>query len=186
MINPIRSNFAINIKQNSQSSRNTSPQIQPQLKSDSISFSGKPLKPEAISLLSEHAADWWATKLQVPNFDIGGPESENTLAEIGASLTHETPLTEKITQFKTALKESIAKIIGDGGERFKTFGMKLGVDYEPDSILSEALLKAGITDDITALPWKTSMLINTTNIKVTDGLNTSQKVIYELPEELKP
>lgn len=182
MINSIRSNFAINIKQNPQNSRNTAPQIQPQLRRDSVSFGDKQLKPEAISLLSKHAAEWWATKLQAPEFNIRGSEPENILAEIGSSLTHETPLAEKVIQFRAALEESIAKMISNGEERLKTFALKLGVEYEPDPILNEALLKAGITDDITALPWKTKMYIHPQQVQVNDGHGV--ETIYELPKEL--
>jgi hypothetical protein len=159
MINSIGSNFAINIKQNSQSSRNTPPKIQPQLRSDSVSFGSKEFKPEAISLLSEHAAEWWAKKLN----DGAHPP-------------------EKITIFKETLKESIANVINNLEERVRRLGLYLGVEKQPGPLLSEALAKAGI--EKTALPQQTKMYIHPLQVQVNDS--SGVKSIYQLPEELKP
>lgn len=167
MITPIRINFAGNMKQNSQSSRNTTPQIQPQLRNDSVSFGGKEiLNPEAISLLSEHAAEWWAKKLQAPKLNNGAQPPE------------------KIAKFQETLQSSIAKVLNDLKERVRLFGLAIGGNDHPDPLLSEALAKAGI-ENKTIFPQETTMLIHPLQVQVGNG-TIGYDQAYQLPKELWP
>lgn len=166
MITSIRSNFTANIKQNSQNTRNTPTQIQPQLRGDSVSFGrNEILSPKAISLLSEHAAEWWAIEAK--------------------RLTNGTQPAEKIERFKTALQESIAKVISELRERVRTFGLSISVDEEhTNPLLIEALAKAGI-ENKAIFPKETTMLIHPLQIQTGNGTSGYAQT-YQLPKELWP
>ena len=184
MINAIENNLVANVRQNSKNVNTPCLRLQPQLKNDTISFgSAAGLKKEAISLLSEHASEWWVKKMQAPVFDNGANDSASMMAQLLANLNHKAEPTEKVLKFKEALKGIITEELGD--ERGSRYGMSFGVDYDPDRILSEALSTAGIEDSMSTLPWKTGMSIRDGKIEAHSGYGAPREVVYELPEELK-
>lgn len=183
MINAIGNNSITNVKQNSGNANTPSLMLQPQLKNDTISFGSTKLKKEAISLLSEHASEWWVKKLQAPVFDNGATDQANIMAQLLATLNHKAEPAEKVLKFKETLKGIITKSLSS--DRNSLYGMSFGVDYHPDRILAEALSKAGIEDNMSCLPWKTNMSILDGKIEARSGYGAPREVVYELPEELK-
>ncbi len=183
MINAIGNNSIANVRQNSKNVNTPSLILQPQLKNDTISFGSAKLKKEAISLLSEHASEWWVKKMQAPVFDNGANDSANMMAQLLATLSHKAEPNEKVLKFKEALKGLITKELGS--ESGSLYGTSLGVDYHPDNILSKALSKAGIDDNMSTLPWKTHMSINDGKIEAHSGYGAPREAVYELPDDLK-
>ncbi len=146
-------------------------------KTSAISFGNNMHRKEEIEQLSESAAVWWAEKLQTPKFDNGGTDPGNQLAQLITASMHKEQPGDKASKFKEALKEAIA-------ERLEmTSYMSFGVDYHPDRILTDALSKATIKNDMSTLPWKTNMWIKDGKVEVRYGYGAPIEVVYDMAEK---
>ena len=104
------------------------------------------------------AVDWWKQTLSNPKFDnLGdGPRDQgNEMASLLATMSNQrNPMTEEVLEkFGAALADRIRQEASDNGQ-----GIHIGVDYDPDAILSDAALAVeGFPDGHTMFPWKTNM-----------------------------
>jgi hypothetical protein len=125
---------------------------------------------------AEAAAEWWAGKLRNPTFDNGDRTGGSDMASLMAHAANRPATDEKIERFRVALAASLSDEIAANPRR----AVRVGVDYNPDTTLRNALYAAGLdSDGMTTLPWKTRMRIEPSGeVTVGDGYGVPWKTIY--------
>lgn len=114
----------------------------------------------------ECAVKWWEDLLKQPMFDAlseqerqSDPGQHMAMAELLATMAAEGRTATQIARFGAALRAELKE----------SAVYSIGVDYHPDRILWNALQAAGIDDDLTALPWKTTMWFRDGGVQVLLG-----------------
>jgi len=137
--------------------------------------------------IAQAAARWWGERLKRPRFQgetredkMRGANTGMDMAEILATLNSANTdrSDDKVDAFVEALAAEIENRLKTSGN----YGFSFGVDYHPDAILLDALSKAGFSgaDTMSILPWKTSMWVKPTGVKVSEGYGSST---VEVPVE---
>ena len=110
----------------------------------------------------EKAVNWWADIVQKPKFDNGDKSSAGATCFILATLSRAKcePTADQIIEFKKNLKTML-----ENAETLPYMG--LFCDYQPESPLSEAAEKSGISK--LNFPWKTSMWFRDGKVTVSYG-----------------
>lgn len=127
------------------------------------------------------AAKWWADQLRRPTkTDTGAPYVDITMSAYYAIRWH--PLdgaTIDIFQdaLETAIEEYLATKAWDPAAPWKD-NRVIGVDYEPDVVLSAACIAAGIDDMDARLPKKTKLWIDPGEVSVALGYGAQPEVIW--------
>lgn len=128
----------------------------------------------------EVAVEWWAEDVAKyasrDNGDVSLASAFITALE-APRREQAVPSAEQVEKFKDALRQSLKEWM-DGADYRRSY-ISLGVDYGPDSILSEAAEKAGI--DRNRFSWKTNMWIYPGQVKAARGYGQDNKVIFPLP-----
>ena len=123
------------------------------------------------------AVEWWANVLSNPaKFDNGDVLSGIFAAWAAKGLE---PLSgSTLDAFREALTATLAE----------SHPWCLGTDYDPDGILREAALSAGIPKHELGLrfPCKTMMWLEDGKVSVAHGYRAPIEVVYEDPEGGKP
>ena len=115
----------------------------------------------------ETAVNWWIEALKYPKFDNGDDSDTGMHAMMLATIASPKVSESQVSDFENSLRKSL-------GEIDKSF-FGIGVDYNPDRILSVALEAAEIKNSMTALPWKTYMTFNDGGVQVGCGYGAERQ-----------
>lgn len=124
------------------------------------------------------AAAWWVKVLENPKFDALGGERDRSmefaqiLMSVGAAKNRPDP--DALALFRHTLAAGIREYVGTQRER-----CYIGVDYGPDSILSEAARHAGLPDTGFTFPIKTSMWLAPDSVTVRYGYGAEIRTVWE-------
>ena len=124
------------------------------------------------------AAKWWAEVLNSsPFYQSGDSWQDILLSFIPWSKAPRRELDLFRTKLESTMKEKFCSSWDSKRPRFGGALRVVGVDYEPDLLLSEAGLAAGI-DISLRLPVKTVMWVNPGEVRVAIGYRAPIKVVY--------
>lgn len=138
-----------------------------------------PSKPCTVRPEVAAAAKWWANQLrELPSFDNGSKDLGSQMAAFTMNMVRlsipELP-EEKIATFEQVLAEGMELVIESHSEDWRPgqpkwgcFRRHFGTDYQPDRVLEQAALAAGIDLSFRA-PIKTRMWINPGSVMVVCG-----------------
>jgi hypothetical protein len=132
--------------------------------------------------MARAGAKWWADVLRDGAKMDNGDQSQTggmvfAMAIIGQAESRSEQDEEQYQRFE----DELATVIEESDDKY---GLYVGVDYHPDSILSDAAERAELVHDgITTFPWKTSMSFRDGKITVGYGYRAPMVQIY--PKETK-
>lgn len=119
------------------------------------------------------AVNWWANAIVNPKFDNGDDSTGIAVLLRMMVNTKNSISKEQIAIFKKELADLIVEQLNS-----TSYGeCRLGVDYQPDTLLSTAAQKAGIANDI-GFPWKTDMVISKEKVSVSAGYAASWEDLW--------
>ena len=109
----------------------------------------------------ETAVTWWIEALKYPKFDNGDDSDIGMHTMMLATIASPKVDESQVIDFGNSLQKSLSEA--------DDFFLGIGVDYNPDRILSLALEAGEIKASITSLPWKTYMTFNNDGVQVSCG-----------------
>ena len=126
--------------------------------------------------MAQKAAKWWADKLRFGSSMDNGDDSDVGAMSMILSMANQNA--ERASRPKDDADKFEASLVkrleGEDGQYFS-----LGVDYNPDHILSSAAEEVGVDLGMSSLPWKTNMRFDfdTDEIKVSEGYRAEEIVL---------
>ena len=120
--------------------------------------------------LAEKGAKWWADQLRgTAKLDNGDPSPAGgmtmMLAMVLQADEHAARDMGKVDEFEKALADEL--------EKFEDKWFCVGVDYEPDRLLSDVANHVGLPTGQVSFPWKTSMRFHQGKVTVACGYGAS-------------
>lgn len=123
---------------------------------------------------AQKAAKWWGEQLHgTVKLDNGDNSETGAMTFVLASMLQGIEKGKQSEVDITNFEKELATILLNDKRQWVT----VGVDYNPDYILSEAAKKAHCNLGMTSLPWKTMMWIHDEEIKVAVGYGAEPQVL---------
>lgn len=125
--------------------------------------------------IADVASVWWTNALAKPTFSTGKEGITGMLIEHLSLEIYEFSAAsrEALEKFKELLRRRIVSMLIT-----KNHLISIGVDFHPDSILTECASEAGVSDSI--FPYKTNMTLSKRTIEVKEGSNGEYRILYSL------
>lgn len=116
------------------------------------------------------AAKWWGDFLRTPHTNDNGDAMQSALMNFAASASRQPVPADKLAKFE----ESLAAKLEAQGDKWQC----VGVDYNPDLVLNDALTEAGISGDLN-FPCKTYLWIEPDKVICKVGYGAPIETLWE-------
>lgn len=138
---------------------------------------------EACKILAEKGADWWIEQVKKPRIDILPNSQLHHQAEAEGQQLADWAATNisvsDLEKFRQALKNAIQETL------LERYRLLWTVDQEPEKLIKQATKSAELDNPeaiLTALPWKSAMLIENREIRVKVGQYKPLETIFKLTD----
>lgn len=138
-----------------------------------------------IQAQAEIAAQWWVERLTPVHGDSAGWGGEQgamlaALQTMNALESSKSVTSESRAEFKAALITAIVNEANDSGDNYRLY---LGVDYNPEGALRDALQSVANGRAIAdMLPYKHRMYITPETVEASAGYRASRVKLWSKPE----